>query len=155
MLLKQNKRLSCSCHFGGLFHLGCSSCDGLVLTRQPELKLNKRFSSELIILSIKVQTCVTFSLYVMLERWMFLHPITCFTVALIFLLTSVSDGWRGHEAVQRSDSAPQQHQLSSPLPFFTPEPPATCIHKAGSRFLPGRFSSFSFVFRLFILNIFI
>lgn len=146
MLLKQNKRLSRSCHFGGLFHLGCSSCDGSVLTRQPELKLNA--GKEQIILSIKAQMCVTFSLYVMLE-------ITCFTVALIFLLTSVSDGWRGHEAVQRSDSAPQQHQLSSPLPFFTPEPPATCIHKAGSRFLPGRFSSFSFVFRLFISKVFI
>lgn len=155
MLLKQNKRLSCSCHFGGLFHLDCWRCDGLVLTRQPELKLNKRWERTDYSFHKSTDVCVTFSLYVMLERWMCLHPITCFTVALIFLLTSVSDGWRGHEAVQRSDSAPQQHQLSSPLPFFTPEPPATCIHKAGSRFLPGRFSSFSFVFRLFLLNIFI
>lgn len=68
----------------------------------------------------------------------------------VLLLSSVSNGWRCHQAVQRPDSAPQQQQQpSSPPPSITPGPPPACRHKPGSRFLPG--DSFSSV-RVFFLS---
>lgn len=53
------------------------------------------------------------------------------------LSTSVSDGWRSHQAVQHPDSDVQRQQLPSVHLAILPEPPPARSYQPGFRFLPG------------------
>lgn len=68
------------------------------------------------------------------------------------LSTSVSDGWRSHQAVQHPDSDVQPQQLPPVHHSILPEPPPALSYKPGLRFLPGKRTP-SLVLKRFVPNL--